>query len=128
MTATLADWVVYAEARGLDTPTGTDAETALVRGGDYIRYTYANRFGCTLPPDDVLDAATYIAAQYELASPGFWSKVYKPGQQKVLTQAGDIEWTPVKGANVGNGASPVSTQIEGMLGVYLRAFVGLWSI
>lgn len=119
---TLAGWRAWALARGDDAPTvatDADASAALLRGQDYIQWTYINRFvaGCTIP-DETLAEAEYIAASAELATAGFWSKIFTPGQQKVLTGVGDLRWTPVMGGvfDQSDLARPVSTQIEAMLG------------
>ena len=119
---TLAGWRAYALARGDVTPTTSsdlDAGQALVRAQDYIRWTYVERFstGCTLPDADLAEAE-YIAANAELAEAGYWTKVYTPSQQKVLTKVGDISWTPVDGKTLDQAdmARPVSTAIEAILG------------
>lgn len=123
MAASLVGWRAYAAARGNQAPTvAADdvAGAALVRASDHIRYAYVARL---LPGYDeslaVVEPATYEAANLELATPGFFSKVFTPGEQKVLTQAGDIKWTVVGDASKPGAATPVSTLIEAMFAPYL---------
>lgn len=118
----LAGWRAYALARGDTAPTFASdltAGQALTRAQDYIRWTYVERFssGCTLP-DATIAEAEYIAASAELAEPGYWTKIYTPSQQKVLTRVGEISWTPVEGKTYDQAdmARPVSTAIEAILG------------
>lgn len=122
MYGSLTDWRAYAAARGNQAPTSADdavAEAALVRASDHIRFRYVANL---LPGYDetlaVIEPATYEAALLELATPGFFTKTYTPGQQKVLTQAGDIKWTVVGKAGA-NAATPTSTLIEAMFAPYL---------
>lgn len=119
---TLSGWRAYALERGDSAPTDatdSDASAALARAVDYIKWTYLERFltGCIVA-DATIAEAEYIAASAELATPGFWSKTYTPGQQKVLTKVDAIGWTPVSMQvhDQSDLARPVSTQIEAMLG------------
>ena len=117
----LTDWRAYATARGNSATTvasDADATAALQRASDYIRTRYALRL--KLPADDsnVIEG-TYIAAAYDIASPGFWQSTYTPAQAKALTRAGDIQWTVVKDDRPGNlrGADaqiPTSPAIEAL--------------
>lgn len=119
----LSAWRAYAAERGNLAPTqapGDVAGAALVRASDHIRYRYV----ANLLPDyddtlDVIEFATYEAANLELATPGFFAKTYTPAQQKVLTQAGSIKWTVVGNGGATYGAQPVSTLIEAMLEPYV---------
>ena len=90
MFGTIADWRAYATARGNTAPTAASdalATAALVRASDHIQYAYVAQF---LPGYDEtapeVEPATYEAANYELATPGFFAKVYTPGDRKVLTK------------------------------------------
>jgi len=119
----LAGWRAYAAARGNNAPTAAAdavAEAALVRASDHIRYRYVANL---LPGYDetlaVIEPATYEAANLELTTPGFFSKVFTPSQQKVLTQAGSIKWTVVGNASKAGSAQPLSTLIEAMFAPYL---------
>lgn len=123
MAATLAGWRAYAAARGNQAPTVADddvAGAALLRASDHIRYTYVANL---LPGYDdtlaVIEPATYEAANLELTTPGFFSKVFTPGEQKVLTGVGNIKWTVVGDASKAGAAMPTSTLIEAMFGPYL---------
>lgn len=118
MTATVADWITYAAARGDTVADDADSAAALVRAQDYIAYTYANRF-YSQPTDELIEEATYEAAKQELATPGFWSKTFTPDQQKVLTEVKGIKWTIRGDASGVDAATPVSTKIEAMLRPYI---------
>lgn len=123
MAATLAGWIAYAALRGTTVANDSDSEAALVRAQDYIRYNYIAKF---LPGYDetspYVDEATYEAATFELATPGFWSTTFTPAQQKVLTGVGDIRWTvtgSTDSVDVWVDASPTSTKIAAMLAPYM---------
>lgn len=122
MYGSLAEWRAYAAARGNDAPTdATDevAGAALLRASDHIKYRYvANLLPAYDDTLEVVEPATYEAANLELATPGFFTKTYTPSQQKVLTQADDIKWTLVGGASKTYGATPTSTLIDAMFEPY----------
>lgn len=113
----IADWRAYALARGDSAPTDandTNASASLQRASDYIRTRYVIRNSLEVTDANVIEA-THIAASLDLASPGFWQKTYTPAQAKVLTQAGKIQWTPVKSGGMGSDAQlPVSPAIEAL--------------
>ena len=110
---TVEGWAAYASKRGTAVLQDGAASAALVRASDYIRTTYPDAI--TEPLPDAVVEATYVAAGYELATPGFWSKVWTEGDRKVLTEANGIKWTVV-GSGAGMGAAiPRSTLIEGLL-------------
>lgn len=119
----LAGWRAYALARGNEAPTdATDevAGAALQRASDHIRYRYvANLLPGYDETLDVVEPATYEAANLELATPGFFTKTYTPDQQKVLTQASDVKWTVVGGGSSTYGAGPTSTLINAMFEPYI---------
>lgn len=132
MYGTLAGWRAWAEDRGDSAPTNAtdaDATAALVRASDYIEFAYVGRF--VAPYDGTspnVEPATYVAASFELATPGFFSKTFTPAQQKVLTGVGSVKWTAVKAdsnARIGILASPTSTLVEAMLGPYLPVESGV---
>lgn len=123
MAADLAGWRAYAAARGNQAPTAADdavAEAALLRGTDYIQYRYVANL---LPGYDgtlaVVEPATYEAANLELATPGFFTKTYTPGEQKVLTEVKGIKWTVIGDASKPGSAQPASTLIEAMFAPYI---------
>lgn|GEM_PF-729221 len=127
----LASWRAYAAARGDNAPTAADdadATAALVRASDYIRFRYVANllpgYDTTLQPTGydypLVDEATYIAASYELATPGFFSKTYTEADRKVLTEVKGIKWT-VTGKGEGIYAnSPTATLIEAMFDPYIE--------
>jgi hypothetical protein len=126
MYGTIADWRTYATARGNAVPAAAsdpDATAALTRAGDHIRTRYVIRFladyDATLPE---VEEAAYIAASLELATPGFFSAIYTPGQAKVLTEVKGIRWTPVEGGQRTGADSvvPVSAAIDALLAPYTR--------
>lgn len=124
MYGTLAGWRAYALARGDSAPTDAtdaDADAALTRGSDYVEIHYVNYF---LPGyDDTLAAveqAAYEAANFELATVGFFSQSFTPSQQKVLTEVKGVKWTAVEsGLDGADAATPVSTRIDGLLKRYM---------
>lgn len=99
----------------------TEAMAALVRGADVVRLQYIQRI--TTLPSPIPDAfahAEYEAAWIEQQSPGFFSKTSTPGQEKVLTKVGDIQWTVIPAAD-GTAASsmPVSSKVEAIMSPYV---------
>jgi hypothetical protein len=127
MIGDIASWRTYAADRGNDAPTNasdTDATAALTRASDYITHHYVRRFltGYDATSDYVEEAA-YEAATLELATPGFFSKTFTEGQQKVLTGIDSIKWTPIKSdaKSVRSGMlyAPTSTIIDAMLSEYM---------
>lgn len=134
MAATLAGWIAYAALRGLVVAEGPASEQALVRGSDYIRFTYIARF---LPGYDEtspnVDEAIYEAAALELATPGFWTTSFTPSQQKVLTGVDTIKWTVIDSVDSNDAwanATPTSTKIAAMLAPYMpgRFQIGLKAV
>ena len=122
MAVSVAGWIAYAAARGTTVTDNAASAAALVRAQDHIQHRYLNRLlpgldAATLP---VVDPATYEAAKLELATPGLFSAVYTPDQQKTLTRVGDISWTPLSGAKAGfEAATPTSTLIDAMFDPYV---------
>ena len=137
MFGTLAAWRAYATARGNMAPTtATDADAlaALVRASDHIQFAYVSKFisgyDSTAPN---VEPATYEAASFELTTPGFWSAVFTPAQQKVLTRVGALGWTPIGSADSGDAfanATPTSTKVAAMLAPYMPGLfrIGLSSV
>lgn len=128
MYGTIAAWRVYATARGATAPAlASDplATAALLRASDYIRFSYVTRMG-DLSADALLaiDEAAYIAAGYELTTPGFFSATYTEGDRKVLTEVKGIKWTVVGEAKDGRGMAPTSTLIDGLLWPYMMQRYG----
>lgn len=117
----ITDWREYATARGNNAPTAasdTDASAALQRASDYIRTRYV--LPLRLAADDErLPEATYIAATYEIATVGFWSKTFTPGQIKTLTRVDQISWTVNPNSTMEKGYNsqiPVSPSIDALFG------------
>lgn len=101
----LADFRAYHTLRGNTSPTDatdTAATAALLRGSDYIRTRYVIRYDLTDDDERVIEAA-YIAAGYEIETPGFWSTTFTESQIKVLTKVDAIQWTPVTPTGSGSG-------------------------
>lgn len=130
MYGTIAAWQTYATARGNDAPASaspTDATAALTRASDYIRLRYVANllpaYDVTLQPTGfdlpLVEEAAYIAANYELATVGFFSKTFTPSDQKVLTEVKGIKWTVTGSASKTYAAMPVSTLIEAMFEPYI---------
>lgn len=127
MSVSLADFRAYATARGFTAPaqaSDTAAESALLRGTDYISLEYVSRFrpNCTVDEAN-MDAAIYEAAMMELDADGlllpgpFWSSVYTAGERKVLTEVKGIKWQVLEeGYSVGGPLiGPRSPKIDGLL-------------
>ena len=131
MYGTIVGWRAYALARGNSAPTSVsdaDATAALVRATDYVRARYVANLAApnaydTIPSGHDLslsEEGADIAAAFELTTSGFFSKTFTPAQQKVLTKAGSISWTPVgDGAKGVYGASPTSTLLDAFFRPYI---------
>lgn len=145
MYGTLPGWRAYALERGDSAPTNAadaDATAALVRASDYVRVRYiANLLdgftAATVPTGHTLplgEEGAYIAASFELATPGFFSKTFTPAEQKLLTGAGSIKWTAVGGKKAQGvySASPTSTLLDALFEPFVfdrdKTGAGLWSI
>lgn len=121
MIGTLAGFRAYAAERGNQAPTtasDADATAALVRGSDHVLIDYVARFapGYDSASPNV-EPAAYEAAALELATPGLFTRVYTPGERKVLTAVASLRWEVLPGQ--GGGATPVSTRVEALLAPYL---------
>lgn len=128
MTATVADWITFAAARGDTVANDANSASALVRAQDHYTYALLPRL-YSAPPDAVADAVVYELAKLELATPGFWSKTFTPDQQKVLVQVDNIRWQARGEASGAMGAMPVSTKVEAMLAPYMRITgIGAWAV
>lgn len=131
MYGTLAGWRAYALERGDSAPTDAsdaDATAALVRASDYIRMRYvANLVAAGYAADftpaghdmSLAEEGTYIAASYELATPGFFSKTYTTAQQKVLTGVKGITWTVVGDSSKYYAYLPTSSLIDALFLPYV---------
>ena len=117
MAATVADWITYAALRGLTVTDDAASAQALTRASDYIRTRYVLRFSNEYDIDSAQAVeATYIAAAYELKTPGFWAKTFTPSQVKVLTGVGEIKWSVVDTGMKGADAQlPTSPAIDALL-------------
>lgn len=103
-----------------------DATAALMRASDYISSAYVANFArhYTDPLPGAVEPATYIAAGFELKKPGFFAATYVAGQEKVLTQVGEIQWTVV-GQGSAAFSTPISTQVDALLAPYKAPHVGV---
>jgi len=131
MYGTIEGWRAYALARGDNAPTAAEnaaATAALVRASDYIRFRYAANLlpgygidytpaGSDLP---LVEEAAYIAASYELATPGFFSKTYTAAEQKVLTEVKGIKWTVTGDSSKSYAAFPTSSLIDALFLPYIN--------
>ena len=129
MYGTIAGWRAYATARGNGAPAladDADATAALTRASDMIRLRYVPNllpgYGVDFTPPGhdlpLTEEAAYIAAGYELATPGFFSRSYTAAEQKVLIQVQSIRWQVTGDASKTYAAMPVSTLIEAMFEPY----------
>lgn len=118
---TVADWRVYATARGNSAPTeATDpvASAALQRASDYVYFHYETKAFRTIP-EELLEVAAYEVANVELASPGFFRKAYTPAEAKVLTEVDGIKWTVTGKATDAASMMPTLGIVETMLEDYI---------
>ena len=120
----VSDWIAYAADRGLVVADDAPSAQALQRATDYIRTRYVQRFSATYDAThaDVIEA-TYIAAEFELATPGFWAATYTPSQVKVLTEVKGIKWTvatPEAGMSAADASTPMSPAIDALLSPLTR--------
>ena len=130
MYGTIAAYRAYALARGNNAPTVAadgDVTAALTRASDMIRLRYLPNLmpgygvdfiptGSTIP---LVEEAAYIAASFELATPGFFSKTFTASEQKVLTAVDSIKWTVVGNATGIYAAMPRSTLIDALFWPYI---------
>lgn len=122
--------IAYAGARGVVIVDDPATDQALVRATDVIVFGYVNRFchGYSVNSPYV-DEAIYEAAMIEVVTPNFFTSTYTPADQKLLTEAKGVKWTPVVGGRKGRGglldATPTSTKIEAMLRPYVSNYIGL---
>lgn len=110
MIGALADFRAFHTSRGNPGPAAAsdaDATAALVRGSDMVRRSFTLAVHET--DTRVIDAA-YVAGGFEVAAdgtlagyPGFW---VSPETGKVLTKAGEIEWTLKTGTPVTDADTP----------------------
>lgn len=117
MYGTVAGWIAYAGLRGLTVTDNAASAQALVRASDYIRTRYLLRF---MPGYDgtaaQVEEATYIAAAYEMTTPGFWAKTFTGSQVKVLTEVKGVKWTVVEtGMRGADAMLPTSPAIDALL-------------
>ncbi len=132
---TLQAWATYADKRDQPSPTtATDeqnAEAALARADDYIRFHYFNKFAqefrtTPLPAEvaELLAAATAIAASQELVTPDIFTTIAQASTATFLSRIDDIEFEQVH-----SGISPADlnayktkhTTIDEMLNPYFTA-------
>lgn len=133
--ADVAGWIAYAAARGDTVANEAASEQALVRAGDYIEHRYVANLRAPYTADSLstlIDKATYEAAKLELATPFFFTKTFTPSQQKVLTQADSVKWTPTGDASGTYAEFPTSTLIDAMFEPYINdrdgPSFGVWSL
>lgn len=113
MYGTVVGWIEYAALRGLTVANDAASLEALQRASDYIRTRYVLRLGLEADDPNVIEA-TYIAAGYDLASPGFWTKTFIPSSSKVLTEVKGIRWTLTGGGKGMDSMLPTSPAIDAL--------------
>lgn len=129
MYGTIVGWRAYATARGNGAPAlvgDEDATAALTRASDMIRLRYVPNllpgYGVDFTPPGhdmpLTEEAAYIAAGFELTTPGFFSKVFTASEQKALVQVQSIRWQVTGDASKTYAAMPVSTLIQAMFEPY----------
>jgi hypothetical protein len=123
---TEAGFEAYAEARGLVLASG-DIGQALMRASDMVRLRYVPNllpgYGVDFTPTGsdlpLVEEAAYIAASFELATPGFFSKTYTEAEQKVLTEVKGIKWTVTGKTSGVYSAFPSSSLIDALFWPYI---------
>jgi len=113
----VTDYIAYAADRGTTVIDEPATDQSLQRASDYIRTRYVIRYNLDVTSEAVIEA-TYIAAGYDLASPGFWQKTFTPAQAKVLTKVDDIQWTVTGDGSKSDSQLPTSPAIEALLAPY----------
>lgn len=130
MYGTIAGWRAYSTARGDNAPTAAAdaaATAALVRASDYVRFRYVANllagYDATFTPTGhdlpLIEEGAYIAASFELATPGFFSKTYTASEQKILTEVKGIRWTVTGSARGTYSAMPTSTLLDALFEPYV---------
>lgn len=130
MYGTIVGWHAYATARGDNAPTAANdaaATAALVRASDYVRFRYVanllSGYDATFTPTGhdlpLIEEGAYIAASFELATPGFFSKTFTAAEQKVLTGMGPIRWTVTGDSSKTYSAMPTSTLLDALFEPYV---------
>ena len=117
MYGTVTDWIAYAVLRGNVVADDVLSVQALQRASDYIRTRYVLRLAPAFDENsEAVLEATYLAAGYELDTPGFWSTTFTASSSKVLTKVGDISWTPigVSGMAGADAMLPTSPAIDAL--------------
>ena len=117
MYGSVADWITYAGLRGTVIANDAAAAASLQRASDYIRTRYVIRLGLEATDANVIEA-TYVAAGYDIAAPGFWAKTFTAASAKVLVGVGDIKWEVVGGGTGSDTQLPTSPAIEALLVPY----------
>jgi len=113
MYGTVTDWIAYAALRGSVVADDVPSVQALQRASDYIRTRYVLRLGLEATDANVIEA-TYIAAGYDIAAPGFWAKTFTAASAKVLVGVGDIKWQIVGGVSGADAQLPTSPAIDAL--------------
>lgn len=127
MTATVATWITYAADLGTTVANDADSAAALARAVRMVRLRYVPNllpgYSVDFTPEGadypLVDEAAYIAAGYELATPGFFSKTYTAAEQKVLTKVDAIQWTVIGDASGTYAYMPSSSLIDAMFEPYI---------
>lgn len=99
-------------------------ETDLMKGQRFILTRFNSRWTVRFGVDDVpaeIKAAIIEAAVVEKRTPGILSPVSTPATDKVLTQAGKLQWERIKGGAGADSYIPRISAVEGLLAGLIRS-------
>lgn len=100
------------------------AETDLMAGQRFIASRFNSRWAVAFDDASVPDAVRYAiieAAVVEKRTPGSLSPTSTPATDKVLVQAGKLQWERVKGAGGSDSYIPRIAVVEGLLAGLIRS-------
>lgn len=131
LVVTAADALAYVTAREI---TGWPAAqpsqlAALQRGQDYVAREYNGRWLTPFTVQDVpelVKLAIYEAAINEARNPGVLSPVGSLSDARVLTQVGEIKWTPLASSEKSGSSlfKPTLTSVEALLSTMVKSSSG----
>lgn len=99
-------------------------DTDLMAGQRFIATRFNSRWTVRFDAATVPDAVKYAiieAAVVEKRTPGILSPVSTPSTDKVLVQAGKLQWERVKGAGGADAYIPRIAVVEGLLAGLIRS-------
>lgn len=104
----------------------TIRETDLMRGQRYLAARFNSRWKTAFENADAPDVVRFAiieAAALEAAKPGFLSPVSTPATDKVLVQAGKLQWERIGDASAPDAYVPRLSAVDGLLAGLLRSDV-----